>query len=107
METLEDLMVGIYEYFMVMIDESVTDRYRNRHKADLGIGIFEYNPQALQLFCILCKYVCGIFISSPLFQVAGQQIKITVECGLRFCIKLNSDTTCRRRFIHMYMMELL
>src|SRR5690606_31544900 len=69
MKALKNLMVGINHHFVLMVYKSTTDSQWDRHKIHLCSRIFKYHPQALQLLCIICKYVCSVMLLLPLTKI--------------------------------------
>src|SRR5215471_1701498 len=82
MIALEDLVIGVTNYFKVFINKSFMNGSRDRCKLNGCLQVFKDAVQPLQLFGVFGKKKKAEAFTDPLLQVFDEQVELAVECRL-------------------------
>src|SRR5262245_54545701 len=80
-------MIGIAYDLQVFFNESFMNESGYGIKNDLCFQIIENSIQPFELLGVFGKEIKRKSFVLPAFQVPDQQIKLTIESGLFFCMK--------------------
>src|SRR6185437_9296055 len=98
---LKYLVVGVADYFLIMIYKAFADRGGKRDKFYFRIEVCKDAVKPFELLGIFGEYVWYILITATLMQIVDQHIELPVEYRLFFCSKLY----CCCYFIARYLPE--
>src|SRR5215203_815431 len=87
MIALENLVIGVTNYFQFFINKSFVYGSSDGYERNLLFQILENGIESFQLFRIFRKKMDRKMFGLPGFQVLDQQVKLPVKCRLFLCVE--------------------